>query len=396
MKESELKRVAIVTLALAYVFSGCSSASTMPPALSQAVVIEQEGMPALREELTATASAAPQKVAKQAGLMAAWGGTHIKLLKAGRQEVLLPLPQLVARQVPVCFYISSTPSDAVRDYRLGKRNDANVVVSVRLSGKRDQEVHVEWSSVVLVATEVDAPAEVAAERFLPATACVQSDAEAIAKLAEELWPASGVVADYAVNVQGFVRDMKRQKQPRSLDALGILDSGANGICMANANLALALLRAKGIAARSTAVIPPISRRLEMHRIVHYVADDKWHAFDPSLLHADIPMKSWQSVIMAQTSIADENIAMKPRMGTMLGCPYGQELEIASSGVTLWGQDFFWTMAKTVAEFEPPDDAVAMATTVWNEYLKTGKLSSRQIKAATAQTAAEFSEWIGSP
>jgi len=66
------------------------------------------------------------------------------------------------------------------------------------------------------------------------------------------------------------RDMEQKEQARSLDAVGILKSGQVGICTANANLACALLRVKQIPCRSIAAIPPISRRLEMHRIVEYV------------------------------------------------------------------------------------------------------------------------------
>ena len=142
-----------------------------------------------------------------------------------------------------------------------------------------------------------------------------------------------------------------------------------------------------------AVIPPISQRLEMHRIVEYSNNDQWHYFDPSSLHADVPMKPWQTIIMAKTTVADENIAMKPRMGAMLGCPYGQELELLSAGVTLWGQDFFWTIAKPLAELEPDDEAVSLAMDAWNRYLREGTLSAGQIKAASASSSTEFLETL---
>ena len=43
--------------------------------------------------------------------------------------------------------------------------------------------------------------------------------------------------------------------------------------------------------------------------------------------------------------------MKLRIGAMAGCPYGQELEISRLGMTPWGQDFFWTSGKSLAEFD---------------------------------------------
>jgi hypothetical protein len=156
-------------------------------------------------------------------------------------------------------------------------------------------------------------------------------------------------------------------------------------------LALALMRAKGIPSRSMAVIPPTSQRFEMHRIVEYSDNNQWHYFDPSSLHADVPMKPWQTVIMAKTSVADENLAMKLRMGAMLGCPYAQEVELLSAGVTLWGQDFFWTMAKPLTELEPDDEAVSLAIDAWNRYLQEGVLSKRQTKAAAASNATELTD-----
>jgi hypothetical protein len=269
----------------------------------------------------------------------------------------------------------------------------NDIVSVRLKGERDQEVQLEWSSVVLIAGKSIASRKARPDALRSATACVQADSLEIKNLAAKLWPENDQVGDYARRIQRFIREMKRVKQPRSLDAIGILDSGVNGICTANANLALALMRAKGIPSRSMAVIPPTSQRLEMHRIVEYMADDKWHYFDPSSLHADVPMNPWQTVIMAKTTIADENLSMKPRMGAMLGCPYAQELELVSVGVTLWGQDFFWTMAKPLAEFEPDDEAVSLAIHAWSKFMQEGVLSDGQIKAAVIDNSMELTETL---
>jgi hypothetical protein len=88
----------------------------------------------------------------------------------------------------------------------------------------------------------------------------------------------------------------------------------------------------------------------------------------------------QTVIMATTTMADENLSMKPRMGSMPGCPYAQELELLSAGTTLWGQDFFWTMAKPLAKIEPDIETVSLAIDAWNRYLKEGILSEGQIRA----------------
>jgi hypothetical protein len=83
--------------------------------------------------------------------------------------------------------------------------------------------------------------------------------------------------------------------------------------------------------------------------------------------------------------------MKPRMGTSLGCPFAQELELLDDGVTLWGKDFFWTMGKPLAEFEASDEAINLARAEWSRFLATGKLGQRQFKAASASDSASFLE-----
>ncbi len=85
--------------------------------------------------------------------------------------------------------------------------------------------------------------------------------------------------------------------------------------------------------------------------------------------------------------------MKPRMGSMKGCLYGQEIELLSTGVNLSGQDFFWTMAKPLTAFEPTDEAIRSAAATWNRYLETGTLTQGQLKTASAKTAAEFGEFL---
>jgi len=371
------------------VFTACGTQNPIPQDLSPAVVIKPQGLDALHEELAAKVTSPRTKTMTRPGLVGALGGAHVKFLKTGSQEVILPLPQLVDGQVPVYFFIRSTPRDATVEYRIQRREELNDIVRVKLKGERLQDVQLEWSSVVLIAGETVSPGNSLADSYRSATACVQADSVTIKRLAKKLWPENGDIENYAQNIQRLIREMKRVKQPRSLDALGILDSGMNGICTANANLALALMRAKGIPSRSMAVIPPTAQRLEMHRIVEYSDDGQRHYFDPSSLHADVPMKTWQTVIMAKTTIADENLSMKPRMGSMQGCPYAQELELLSPGVTLWGQDFFWTMAKPLAEFEPDDEAVSLAIDAWKRYLEEGVLSEGQIKAAAAINSTEL-------
>jgi Transglutaminase-like superfamily len=354
------------------------------------VPIKQNGLAGPRDELEKRIGAAPARAMKASGLAGATGGAHVRVFATDPQEVLLPIPQLARGQVPLVYFVRTEPADAATEFRLRTRDGGDAAVAARLAGKT-QDVRIVWSAVVLLGPHDVTPDRTEAEPFKAATATAQSRAGEVAKLAAALWPASDKAADFAANVQKHVRDMKRADRPRSLDAVGILTSGENGICTANANLACALMRAKGVACRSVAVIPPIGQRLEMHRVVEFADGDKWVRFDPSSLQTDIPARPWQNIVMARTTVKDEDAAMKPRMGAMLGCPYGQEAELLTPGVTLFGEDFFWTLAKPLVEFEPAEESARRAAQAWARYLQTGTLTQGQLKAATARTAAELAE-----
>ena len=58
--------------------------------------------------------------------------------------------------------------------------------------------------------------------------------------------------------------------------------------------------------------------------------------------------------MAKTTIEDERSSMQPRMGSALGCPFGQEVELSDMALTLSGNEFYWTVAAPLAEFEVTD------------------------------------------
>ena len=78
---------------------------------------------------------------------------------------------------------------------------------------------------------------------------------------------------------------------------------------------------------------------------------------------------------------------------MVGCPYGQELELMTEGITLWGQEFFWTIAKPIAEFDASDEAIRLAAEAWKRILEVGTLSQGQVKAASAKNAKEFLDFL---
>ncbi len=363
------------------------------------VVVHQEGPAGPGAALDERIALLPARPMTGGGLAAATGGLHLRVSSSEPREVLLPIPQVSAGQAPLWYSIRATPSDAVIEYRLRTREEGNVVAAVLLRGG-DREVHVSWSAVVLLAPangaaktasteDAAASADASVESYLAATPCVQADAEEIVSLAALLWPASGDASEYAAAIQRHIRAMVKRDQARSLDALEILSSGENGVCTGNANLAAALMRARGIPCRSVAVVPPISQTLEMHRIVEFREGGRWLAFDPSSVQTGVPTRPWQNIVMARTTIADEQVAMRGRAGSMLGCPYGQEAELPGSGVTLAGQDFFWTLARPLARFDPSEDALRLAAEGWRRYLATGVLTQGYLAAASATTAGEL-------
>jgi Transglutaminase-like superfamily len=395
-----VRKHAVIALLICF-FVGAASARR--PAEARAVAdngdrkdaevgIRQDDLAKPQADLETGISAAPTIVMENSGLAGAMGGAHLRVVAAGPQEVRLPIPLLADGQVPLCFFIRSIPPEAATEFRLCRVDDGNVWVRVRLARKR-QDVRIAWSSVVMLAPQTVTPNRTPFDPYRKATACVQSGADQIDKLAKELWPKSGKASEFAANMQRHIQGMKGIARPRSLDALGILKSGQNGICTANANLAAALMRSKGIACRSVAVIPSISRRLEMHRIAEFAEDGRWIPFDPSSLSPDIPARPWQNIIMAKTTIKDEETAMTSRMSVMIGCPYGQEIEMLTPGVTLFGEDMLWTEAKPLAEFAPTDEVNRLAAEAWNRYLETGTLTEGQRKSGGAKTATKLVELL---
>jgi hypothetical protein len=372
---------------------GCHEVGSSVVESFPGTVISPAGLADGQAELAALIGSAPNRPMTGSGLAGVRGGLHVRVTSDDPQEMRVPLPQLCGGQVPLCYFVSSESVEAVTQYRLRRAAEgSNVFVSVRLSAKK-REVRLAWSAVVLLSAHDVTPERTAAEPYRAATPCVQSDAEEIRKVAAELWPRSGKPRDFAAAIQQHIRHMKRAGRVRSLDALGILRSGENSICTANANLACALMRSQGGACRSVAVVLTVGQRFEMHRIVEFFEEGHWLPFDPSSLTTDLPARPWQNVVMAKTTMQEEQLAMKPRMGAVLGCPYGQEAELLTSGVMFSGPDFFWTEAKPLAEFEVSEEAARWAAKAWNGYLATGSLASGQRRATSAGTSTELIECL---
>jgi hypothetical protein len=345
------------------------------------------------EAIKSVETSVPVKPMRGSGLAGAMGGVHLKAQTAGVYDMRLPLPQLSDGQAPLYYAVNATPATALTECRLQAPSNGNAFVTLKLNATAGQEVRLEWSCAVLIAGKSFVENRTPPGPCLAASPCAQSDDPRIKELAGQLWPSSGQVKDYAANIQGFIRNMKRKEQPLSLDALGILKSGENGICTANANLACALMRARQIPCRSIATVPTVPRRFEMHRIVEYADNGAWIPFDPSSVYTDIPLKPWHNIIMAKTTPDDEQLAAKPRIGAPAGCPFGHESEFCRFGLNLFGQDFFWSIAAPLAEFDVTDEAMTVTSGLWQHCLQTGSLSTAQLKATNARNLRQYLEAV---
>ena len=176
------KAVCLTALAAAVltITAGCEGRNAGGPGdVSSGIVIEPSGLISLQDLTAKTVASAPPRITKGGGLVGVLGGARVKLLKAGTHEVLLPMPQLTESQTPVCYGISTTPREAAKEYRLHLREESNAVVSVRLQGRQDQEVQIDWSSIILVADRHLSPDRSPPAIYLQPTACVQSGAKSV-------------------------------------------------------------------------------------------------------------------------------------------------------------------------------------------------------------------------
>ncbi len=364
---------------------GCRKGDLPAGDLSPGTVIDRTGMTELHRRLAGAIAAAPFQAPGE-GLAGASGGARVKFLRPGRRELIIALPQSDRNQVPVAYALAVSPESAAGEIRLRTRGDGNVVAGLRLEGERDQEIEIRWAAAVLLSSRPSGPEPGDPGEYLGSSACVQSGDRKIQELARQLNPKNGDPTAYAAAIQRFIAGMKQASPPLSLDAAGILESGCNWICTANANLAAALLRAGGVPARSLAVIPATGQRMEMHRIVEFYSAGRWQAFDPSSLLPGIPVDPARYLVMSRTTIDDEEAAMNPRMGVSRGVPYGQELEFLDGGLAFAGRDFFWTTARPLAGFEFGGEAFSRASEAWSEFLRTGRLAPELFRAAAADDA----------
>jgi hypothetical protein len=181
--------------------------------------------------------------------------------------------------VPLTFELSSTPAQALKSYRWRQRPDGiNWTCEATVAPPTEGAV-IRWESLVLVndRARVKLPRtskpEVtkSLEDWTRSTACVQSSDPAIQAQALKLSKDAPDLGSYARSVAQFTATNygKPGSTFDTLDARKALDCG--GSCTSRANLAAALLRARGVPARTLAHLPTWSGPLYEHWLVEY-----WH------------------------------------------------------------------------------------------------------------------------
>jgi hypothetical protein len=226
--------------------------------------------------------------------------------------VTFPIPSTQAGQIPLAFDVVCDPPDALRGFRWVRR-DEGLNWSCEL--KIDAPVRgaaVRWEALVLVpgpkrcalpkAKEAEAPHET--RQWLRSTACVQSDDAGIAAKAAELAEGTRDIEAYVRRVVEFTQANGGSfETAKTVDARAALAFG--GSRTSRANLAAALLRARGIPARTLSHLPTWTKAVHEHWLVEY-----WHPgtgwvwAEPSL--GELQPDRWTVVALAIASADDED------------------------------------------------------------------------------------------
>jgi transglutaminase-like putative cysteine protease len=249
------------------------------------------------------------------GLIRAGMAEVVKAAEPGAAgTVTFPVPGPYRDQLPLAFRVAADPPAALTAARLVRRDDGvNWLCEVAVAPPGDKAL-VRWEALVLVGGKAAAAlppapkpeAPVGAAPWVRATGCVQSDDPDIRAKAEELTRGAADVAEYARRVIRFTTmNPLRWELCRTLSASDALRGGSS--CTGRAHLAAALLRARGIPARTVAHLPTWSGPLFCHWLVEY-----WHPgagwvwLEPTLDQPQPP--AWTAVVVNVANPADEDDA----------------------------------------------------------------------------------------
>jgi Transglutaminase-like superfamily len=272
----------------------------------------------------------------QAQLLWAGRGVYVRAEDASNPKegvITFAIPGLYREQVPLTFKVAADPPSALRGYRLRPRHDVlNWLCDVTVAPGKTEAI-VFWESIVLTKPseptivgniEKIAQPEVRPEvsPWLRTTSCAQSDDPRIQKLAKQLASNENEksILKYAQAVESWV-DTNRGTGADfdSLDAATAL--GCGGSCTSRSNLATALLRARGIPARTVDHLPLDAGPHATHWLTEYWQPGAgWSWLEPA--GRSVHTRSGGAVVLSVATPEDEDDVVWPnrRSGIMRGAP----------------------------------------------------------------------------
>jgi transglutaminase-like putative cysteine protease len=245
--------------------------------------------------------------------------------------LIIPVPLDYREQVPLTYLLAVDPPVAVRSMNTREDRPGNWVVQVVLAPfDSPGRVHLEWSSLVLVAPRSfgDVPRHASIPREWPAearpwlasTSCVQAADPRIQQVARSLRGDGRDVPQIIQSTLTRLREIYDHQRGvgTSLDAVQALEH--TGSCTSCANLAAALLRANGIPARILAGYPTWFGPLQTHYMVEaWMPGYGWYPLESTLLRA--PWDPYQQVNVSIVPTDYENERSNSRPGGAPGVPY---------------------------------------------------------------------------
>ena len=236
-------------------------------------------------------------------------------------KVTFPIPIRYRDQAPLAMRLTSNRKGAIRSHRFYRRPDGlNWLCEVRVRPDA-KPTQIGWEGLVYSrapqiavlpkASQPVVPPEAAP--WLKRTKCVQTDSPLIIARAQALAKDDPDVETYVRRVIRFTCDNRGGNQAwNRLDAEMSLLCAGGGTCTNRANLAAALLRLRGIPARTVAHLPTwaYGEALFTHWLVEYwhpgigwtSAESTWGEFKPP---------AYTTAIVAISSPEDEEASFDP-------------------------------------------------------------------------------------
>lgn len=229
--------------------------------------------------------------------------------------VTFPIPSMYKTQIPLTYQVTTEPPDALISYKIRKREDGLNYVCEATVRPQVKGAKVIWQSLVFVGGQapIKLPKATAAvvpsgqEQWVRNTICVQCNDAAIKAKADELAKDTQDLETYARKVIKFTADNKGTGLPfKALDARSALSCG--GSCTSRANLGAALLRARGIPARTVSHLPAwcTSPMFEHWLTEYWHPGAGWVPLETTLEAFQPPQNTY--VTLAISSASDEDKA----------------------------------------------------------------------------------------